>query len=220
MKNSKNLSTTFVLQEINNLFNSNGKKHIPEVNEICEKIKIKRSTALRYLYMWWEQYQISDQYSDILSFLPKMDVVSRSPNTLESAMAGLQCLCKEIEINNDVLNDTQYLGAPFGNNLLSSLHEIENELYLATNQVEELKRCKELVEKELKNALRENIRLYEEIREMEVNATNKLSQMREDLNASKREATAAKHLVKTLKRKWQRRTPTLKSLFYNYASNS
>ncbi|MBA2710448.1 MAG: hypothetical protein H0U57_07655 [Tatlockia sp.] len=220
MKNAKNLSTTFVLQEISYLFNANGKKHIPDIEEICAKTKLNRSTALKFLYMWWDQYQSSEQYSDMLSFLPKIDLPQRSTNALENAIAGLQCIYKEIELNNVALNNIDYSMTPFGNNLLDSLQDIKSELYFAANQVEDLNKCKNSIESELKNALRENICLQDEIREMHVIASKKLTQLREDLNASKREALAAKHLVKTIKRKWQRRTPTLKSLFYNCASSS
>jgi chromosome segregation ATPase len=220
MKNNRKPSTTFVLQEINNLFNINGKKHIPDIKEICSKVKINRSTALEHLYKWWDLYQISEQNSEILEFIPDIETPLRSPNALEKVMAGLQCLFKEIEIYSATLNELPNSPSPLGNHLLNSLQEIESEIYVAVSQLEGLQKCKQMLEIELKNLLRENNRLYEEIREMQDIATKKLARLREDLNASRRDAIAANHLVKSLKRKRGKRTATLKSLLYNYVSNS
>ncbi|MBA3535569.1 MAG: hypothetical protein H0T84_03005 [Tatlockia sp.] len=220
MKNNRKQSATYVLCEINNLFNINGKKHIPDIKEICSRAKIDRSTALAHLYKWWDLYQISEQNSEILEFIPDIETPLLSPNALEKVMAGLQCIFKEIEINSATLNELTTSSSPFGNHLLNSLQKIESELYIALSQSEGLQKCKEMLEIELKNLQRENNRLYEEITEMQDIATQKLAGLHEDLNASRRDANAANHLVKSLKRKRGKRIPTLKSLDYNYVSRS
>ena len=215
MKNNNKLTTSCVLEVINNLFEQNGKTDVPEIKDICSKAKVDRNTALKYLYEWWETHQRNEQNSELLSYLPNLEQ-SLAENVLQNASVHLQNLTKELAIYSDSLNYLPDSAYPLGNYLLNSLQEIEDKLFIALAQFEELHQSKKIVELELKNTQLESNRLYEEIEEMQNIASKKLVQLQEELDASRREAISASHLIKTLKRE---KRMSQKNLSYYYKSN-
>jgi hypothetical protein len=215
MKNNNKLTTSCVLEVINHLFEQNGKTDVPEIKDICAKAKVDRNTALKYLYEWWERYQEDEQNSELLSYLPNLEQ-SLEKNALQDACIHLQNLAKELAIYGDSLNDLPNSTYPLGNYLLNFLQEIEDKLFIALAQFEELQQSKKMVELELKNTQLESNRLYEEIEEMQNIASKKLVQLQEELDASRREAISASHLIKALKRE---KHISQKNVFYYYKSN-
>jgi hypothetical protein len=215
MKNNNKLTTSCVLEVINHLFEQNGKTDVPEIKDICAKAKVDRNTALKYLYEWWERYQEDEQNSELLSYLPNLEQ-SLEKNALQDACIHLQNLAKELAIYGDSLNDLPNSTYPLGNYLLNFLQEIEDKLFIALAQFEELQQSKKMVELELKNTQLESNRLYEEIEEMQNIASKKLVQLQEELDASRREAISASHLNKALKRE---KHISQKNVFYYYKSN-
>lgn len=205
-----------VLNVINNLFEQNGQKDIPNLKDVCLLSNTNRKTALKYMYEWWDKHQ-NKKKSDVLCYLPNLKHQSEG-DVLSNAIAHIQCLLKELSIYSEQLNylpDTTY---PLGNYLLDSLQEIEDKLFAASVQTEEMHHHKEQLELDLKNSQSECKRLYDEIEEMHNISSKKLVQLREELDASRREAMAANHLVKSLKR--EKRMSKPKKMFYFYKYNS
>ncbi|MCL9683831.1 hypothetical protein [Legionella maioricensis] len=216
MKNNNKLTASRVLEVINTLFEQNGKTDIPDINEICFRAKVSRNTAFKYLYEWWEKYQKNEHNSELLSYFPSLEQFPEE-NILQNISMHLQGLVKEFAVHSDSLNYLPDSPYPLGNYLLNSLQEIEDKLFIALAEFEELHQSKEMVELELKNTRLESNRLYEEIEEMQNIANKKLVQLQEELDASRREVIAADHLVKVLKRE---KRMSQKNLFYYYKFNS
>ncbi|WP_347252637.1 hypothetical protein [Legionella sp.] len=211
MKNNSKSVGSHILKVINQLFEHNGKKSIPHVKKICLKANINPATAIKYLYVWLEQYQASEFRRDLVYLCSTNQA---QVNELEQAIGSLKCLAKELEIHSTVLNDLTYFSFPLGNHIIHSLQVIENKLFVTYSYVNELNDEKTRVEKQLNQALLENRRLIDEISEMQQVFFKKKEYLEEQLEAKKREVLAAHHLIKSLKR--EKRRPALKRLIYEH----
>lgn len=210
MKNSNKIATSHVIEIIDQVFDNNGKKDIPNVQQICVKAGINRPRALKCLYEWWERYNGNDHRLLSLNKITYM-IKNEDVNQLQNAVLHLQSLSKEIEIYSESLNQLSDKSFPLGNFILDSLREIENKLFAALAHVSQMNQAKKMIEEQLNEVLIDNARLEEESFETQKNASEKLIHMEETLDAKRREVTAAKHLVKALKK--EKRRPTLKRIF-------
>ena len=191
-----------------------GRNEIPDVKKVCVEAKVDRQTALKFLYVWWDKYH-TNHHQPIKPFnsmvASSLDHKEREGNLLLKINAAIQCLCKEVELHNELLNNASNTTFPLGNYIASRLQEIENQIFIDLSHINELRNSKKLIEEELNQALKENNHLYAAFVELKNNTDKEVAELQEKLDASRREALAAKQKLKSLKRDKHR--PAIKNVF-------
>jgi hypothetical protein len=215
MKNNK-FKKSNILKIIENLYKLSGRREIPDVSEVCLEAKIDRQAAVKFLYAWWGKYHTSN-YKKIeqLNSLADSFAVRKEggDNLLAKANASIECLYKEVELHNELLNNVPNSPFPLGNYIVNSLQEIENQLSIDLTHINELRINKKLIQDELNHALKENNHLYSAFGELKENMAKEVAELQEKLDASRREALAAKQKLKSLKRDKHR--PAIKNVLDN-----
>ncbi|MBA2657833.1 MAG: hypothetical protein H0U70_12765 [Tatlockia sp.] len=198
MKNNNKALKSRVVNVIEQLFERSDNQLIPDVEEICSKAKTNRKTALKYLYQWWDQQAANCSGVDWLSTLSEEEF--DGCNLLQSVFTSVECLIKEIENSYEAFNFSSENSYPLTNHIVQPLLEIKDKILQVINLNENTKEHLKELEKTVCDKQDECERLKRELDAMQSAYSKKLSLMREELDASRRETTAAKLLVKSLKR--------------------
>lgn len=199
-----------VANVIDQLFEQNDRV-IPDVKEICSRAKTNRKTALKYLYQWWEKQSATT--ADSVDWLNCFKTSSEE-KTLYGIHTSLEYLIKEVEVYGEALNFLPETTHPLGNHMINSLLEIKDKILAVINSNEETIKLQEHLEHAMGQKQTECERLTREIDGIQAGYSKKLSELREELESSRREATAAKLLVKSLKR--EKRATLAKNPFYAF----
>lgn len=213
MKNNKFKKGT-ILKIIENLYKLSGKQEIPDVSKVCLEAKVDRQTAVKFLYVWWNKYH-TNKREPLTSHVNSSTVFNeREDSLLAKANASIQCLYKEVELHNELLNNVPNSTFPLGNYIVNSLQEIENQLLIDLNHLNEVCANKKLIQDELNATLKENNQLYSTVVDLKNNVAKEVAELQEKLDASRREALAAHQKLKSLKR--DRHRPAIKNLLSMY----
>ncbi|WP_058533237.1 coiled-coil domain-containing protein [Legionella saoudiensis] len=192
MNNNKFIKSK-IIKMIDNLYRLSGRSEIPDVKKICLETKVDRQTAMKYLCAWRDKCYIKKQneieHDDSLS-------LNEVKDNLSKIMALIECLSKEVALYSDLLNNTPFT-FPLGNHILNNLQAIEDQILLDFNYLES---NKNLIQKELKDALEENNRLALALLELKNKSAKELRELQKEFDDNKRELLAANQKIKSLKR--------------------
>ncbi|MBA2651708.1 MAG: hypothetical protein H0U73_05525 [Tatlockia sp.] len=209
--NNSKIIKSRVTNVIEQLFEQSDNKEIPDITEICSRAKTNRKVALKYLYQWWEQQAVNSPFADWLTGQSEYSALEQS---LQGILNSLDCQIKELDIYNEELNFIPNTIHPLGNHLINSLLIIKDEVSYALKTTERAREDHEVLENTLRQKVHECDRLTRELNGIQASHTRKLSLLREELDASRRESTAAKLLAKSLKRR--KKSFSLKRVYVPY----
>lgn len=199
MKNNnyKNMKKE-IIKIIDKLFHQNGKKEIPDVNAICSLTKSPRKTVLKYLCEWWinnNQVKKSFQFT-----MPVAEKNNKKMSQLDSLSNDINFIIREIDAHNESLNFLPNSNFPLGNYLIEQMITIEQKFLILKQELNDEFDLEYTLKEKLINSQNENFVLQSKIDHLTAHFQKKISDLEEVINASRREAVAAKHRAKSLKR--------------------
>lgn len=207
--NNYKLIQSRVIEAVNQLFEQNGKKEIPDVKMVSLTAQTDNRTALKFMYEWWDSYKAADK-EKLLHHTPDLSKVQ--DDRLKKVSLDVECLMKEINLYADSLNYLPDADIPLGNYIGDALQAINHKILLVYADSLDKQKDRHKLQEKVQDLQTQAINLTADLYNARTGYAKKIIDLREQLDEKRRELAVARLLIKSLKQ--EKRANNKKNLFY------